>query len=308
MTGTTTRSRGGSAGKKKPRSIKNEAGSKSPKGKTGARRAVADPRIEARRRQVAKTEGRKRLRLLIALSVITLGSIGSMVLLQSSWLDVDEVIVVGHERTDPEAVRSISGIVLATPLVDLDLDASARAVLALPWVATATVDRGWNGTVTVSVTERVAAIALPTARPETDGFMLVDAAGRQLGAVAVRPDWAHVITGVVASGVPGQPAPTEVHGVIRLLSLMTPDQLAGVASISVVERNLVLDLVEGGIVDLGNESGLSEKLVSYDTIRASVDLRCLHRIDLRVHTAPAITRISATGETGQALSDLVNCT
>jgi cell division protein FtsQ len=281
---------------------------RSPKGKAGGRRPVTDPRIEARRREVAKTEGKKRLRLLVALSVITLGSIGSLLLLQSSWLDVDEIVVVGHEHTDPEAVRSVSGIVVGAPLVDLDLSASERAIEALPWVATATVSREWNGTVTVSVTERVAAIALPTARPDTDGFMLVDAAGRQLGPIPDRPAWASPINGLVASGVPGQPAPTEVHGVIRLLSLMTPDQLSGVSSISVVERNLVLDLLEGGTVDLGNESGLNEKLVSYDTIRAAVDLRCLHRIDLRVHTAPAITRISATGETGQALSDLVNCT
>lgn len=281
---------------------------RSPKGKAGGRRPVTDPRIEARRREVAKTEGKKRLRLLVVLSVITLGSIGSLLLLQSSWLDVDEIVVVGHEHTDPEAVRSVSGIVVGAPLVDLDLSASERAIEALPWVATATVSREWNGTVTVSVTERVAAIALPTARPDTDGFMLVDAAGRQLGPIPDRPAWASPINGLVASGVPGQPAPTEVHGVIRLLSLMTPDQLSGVSSISVVERNLVLDLLEGGTVDLGNESGLNEKLVSYDTIRAAVDLRCLHRIDLRVHTAPAITRISATGETGQALSDLVNCT
>ncbi len=307
MTRTTTRPPGRSAAIKKTGTQKKAAVSSS-KRKSAARRPTADPRIEARRRQVAKTEGKKRLRLLIALSVITLGSIGSLVLLQSSWLDIEEVLVVGGERTDPGAVRSASGIVLATPLVDLDLVASAEAVEALPWVATATVSREWNGTVTVSITERVAAIALPTVDPATNGFMLVDVAGRQLGSVAERPDWAHIINGLAANGVPGQPAPTEVHGVIRLLSLMTPDQLGGVVSVSVVERNLVLDLTDGGLVDLGNDSGLTEKLVSYDTIRASVDLRCLHRIDLRVPTAPAITRISATGETDQALSDLVNCT
>ncbi len=269
-----------------------------------ARRSAADPRIEARRRDVARSEGRKRLRLLIALSLITLVSIGCLVLLQSSWLDIDEVVVVGGDRTDPDVVRSASGIAVATPLVDLDLMASRVAVEALPWVATAEVAKKWNGTVTITLTERIPVLALPTG----EGFVLVDAGGRQLAPLPERPDWSHVVNGVVASGVPGQPAPTEVHGVIRLLGLLTADQLAEIESVSVIDRRLVLDRVDGSLVDLGNDSGLSEKLVSYDTIRAEVDLRCVHRIDLRVPAAPAITRISATGETRQALSDLSNCT
>lgn len=269
------------------------------------KKSSADPRIEARRREVARDEGRKRLKLLIALAVITLLSIGALVGLQSSWLDVDEVVVMGGERTAPDQVRAASGIVVGTPLVDLDLDEAADAVETLPWVASATITRTWDGTVTAEVTERTPAIALPV----TEGaFMLIDAAGRQLGPVDQRPDWAHVINGLEASGVAGQPAPTEIHGVIRLLGLLTPEQMTGIESISVVDSNLVLDLVEGGTVDLGAPSGLADKLVSYDTIRTAVDLRCLHRIDLRVHTAPAITRISATGETGKALSDMATCT
>ena len=269
------------------------------------RKASADPRIEARRREVARDEGRKRLKLLIALALITLLSIGALVGLQSSWLDVDEVVVVGGERTSAEQVRAASGVIVGTPLVDLDLAASAESIETLPWVASAVVTRTWGGTVTAEITERTPAVALPLA---TGGFMLIDGAGRQLGPVEQRPDWAHVINGLVASGVAGQPAPSEIHGVIRLLGLLTPDQMAGLASVSVADGNLMLDLVQGGTVDLGAPSGLADKLVSYDTLRAAVDLRCLHRIDLRVHTAPAITRISATGETGKALSDMATCT
>lgn len=242
--------------------------------------------------------------MLIALATITLVSIGCLVALQSSWLDIDEVLVVGADQTDPDDVRSASGIVVGSPLVDLDFAATVEAVEALPWVATAEVTRRWDGTVTIGLTERVPALVLPS----PDGFMLVDASGRQLGPVPTRPDWASLIEGLVASGVAGQPAPTEVHGVIRLLGLLTPAQLADIESVSVVDRRLVLNLTSGGEVDLGNDSGLPEKLVSYDTIRASVDLRCLHRIDLRVPTAPAVTRVNASGETGQALSDLSNCT
>ncbi len=268
------------------------------------KKPAADPRIEARRRDVARHEGRKRLKLLVALSGITLLSIGALVALQSSWLDIDEVVVVGAVRTPVDQVRSASGIVIGTPLVDLDLVASAEAIEALPWVATASVGRTWDGTVTAEITERTPVIALATA---DGGFMLIDSAGRQLGPIGQRPDWAHVIEGLEASGVAGQPAPTEVHGVIRLISLLTPEQMTGISSVTIDNGNLHLDLAEGGVVDLGNDSGLVDKLVSYDTIRASVDLRCLFRIDLRVHTAPAITRLSATGETGRALSDMATC-
>lgn len=254
---------------------------------------------------MARDEGRKRLRLLIALSLITLLSIGALVALQSEWLDVDEIAVSGAERVLPDDVRSASAIELGSPLVDVDLEAAAAAVERLPWVATAAVERSWDGTVTVAVTEREPAIALPA----SDGsFMLVDGTGRQLGPVAALPTWSHVVNGLVVSGVPGQPAPTEIHGVLRLLGMITHDQMGAIASVSVVDGRLLLDLVDGGVVDLGSDSGLAEKLVSYDTIRASVDLRCLHRIDLRVPEAPAITRATATGETGRALSDMVSCT
>lgn len=272
---------------------------------TKKRAAAPDPRIQARRVEVARHEGRKRLRLVIALAGITLLCIGSLVALQSSWLDINEVVVVGGERTPTDQVRSASGIIVGSPLVDLDMAASAEAIEALPWVATAEVTRTWDGTVTAVITERVPAIALPNTN---GGFMLIDSAGRQLGPTDQRPDWSHVITGLEVSGIAGQPAPTEVHGVIRLLGLLSPEQMSGISSVSVEDGNLHLDLAQGGIVDLGNDSGLAEKLVSYDTLRASVDLRCLHRIDLRVHTAPAITRLSATGETGRALSDMATCT
>lgn len=241
----------------------------------------------------------------MALSAITLLSIGALVALQSSWLDIDEVVVVGGERTSADQVRSASGILVATPLVDLDMEASAEAIEALPWVATAVVTRTWSGTVTAEITERQPAIALPSAR---GGFMLIDSGGRQLGATDQRPEWAHVINGIEASGIAGQPAPTDVHGVIRLLGLLTTEQMGTITSVTVDNGALVLDLVQGGVVDLGNDSGLVDKLISFDTLRASVDLRCLHRIDLRVHTAPAITRMSATGETGRALSDMTTCT
>lgn len=272
---------------------------------TTSKKPVADPRIEARRLKVARDEGRKRLRLVAALAVITLASIGALVLLQSQWLDIDDIAVVGGEQTSAEEVRAASAIEIGTPLVDLDMAASAVAVQQLPWVASASVTRSWDGTVTIEITERVAVVALPAARGD---FMLIDAGGRQLGSVDQRPAWAHIINGLTASGVAGQPAPTEVHGVIRLLSLLTPEQFNGITSVTVSDGNLILDLAQGGVVDLGNDSGLADKLVSYDTIRASVDLRCLHRIDLRVHTAPAITRVLETGETGRALSDMATCT
>lgn len=243
--------------------------------------------------------------MLIALSLITLAAIGALVLLDSSYFDVDEVVVVGGEHTSHDAVREASGVEIGTPLVDLDPGAAVAGVQRLPWVATTEIVREWNGTITITITERTPVLALPS---ETGGFVLVDVTGRQLDLVAERPPWSHIVNGLVTSGVPGQPSPTEIHGVIRLLGLLTADQMEGIESISVVDSNLVLDLRAGGIVDLGNDSGLADKLVSYDTLRASVDLRCLHRIDLRVPSAPAITRISATGETGRALSDMTNCT
>ena len=272
------------------------------------RGASVEPRLAERRRDIKRSEGRRRLHTLIALCLITLLAVGALAFLQSSMMDVDDVVVEGAQHTSEQQVVAASGLVLGDPLVDVDAAEIASGVASLPWVASVEVVREWHGTITLAVTERLPAIAVPLAGATGNQHMLVDATGRQLELVDERPYGYMPIAGLFVSGEPGQPAPSEAHGVIRLLSLLAPERQQEIDQIVVDDRNLYLDLAQQGRVRLGSESGLSEKLVSLDTILATVDLRCLWEIDVRVHTAPAVTRLRADGVAKAPLTDLSTCT
>ncbi|MFT7600305.1 MAG: cell division septal protein FtsQ [Acidimicrobiales bacterium] len=262
-----------------------------------------DPRISARRIEVKRTEGRRRLRTLVALAAVTLGVIATIGLLNSSMLDVDGIEVAGATHTAAEDIERATAIELGLPLVDVDLGAAEHGVERLPWILDARVDRRWTGTILVEVTERepVSAIATET------GFALVDSSGRQLEIVDERPPGYMPIAGIVASGSLGQPAPPSAQAVLRLLAELGPQREVEVAQIIIDEGTLYLDLRSGGRVNVGDDTALVDKMVSLDTIMTNVDLRCLWEIDVRVPSAPAVTRLDASGNPRATLTNLADC-
>ncbi len=267
-------------------------------------RAV-DPRLRARRIEVQRHEGRRRLRALVGLAVVTVVAGGAVVVSQSSLADVDAVVVEGAHLSDPSSVVEASGIEIGDPLIDLDADAVVAEVEALPWVLGASVERQMNGDVVVTIEERTPRVVLST---EDGGFVVVDAFGRQLERVAGRAPEYLPVAGIVASGVVGQPAPPETRAVVSVLDHLTPPVAAVVTQIMVDEGTLYLELTPAGRVKLGDDSSLDAKIVSLETMLAHADLRCLFEIDVRVPSAPALTRSSATGDPRATLTDLAECT
>lgn len=272
--------------------------------KSSGRRSTVDPRIAARRSEVERVEGRRRLRTIVWLFAVSIAAIGLLVLLDSSLMDVNEVAVVGAEQTTIDEVRAVDGIEPGDPLVELDLAGAATKVEQLAWVDTASIERRWNGTVTISIAERRPVLAVDTAT----GLMLVDATGRQLAPTAVLPEGFMPISGVQASGIPGALVPPPGQTVVQLLESLSPEMRSAVTAVAIEDDGLVLDLAAGGRVRLGDSSGLDDKLVSLETMLTRVDLRCLEAIDLRVASAPALTRIDATGAPAAQLADLSTCT
>lgn len=262
-----------------------------------------EPRLAKRRVEIKRDEGRRRLRTLLALTVVTLATIGAIALVNSSWLDVDEITVIGAEKTDPEAAEVATGILPGDPLLDIDFETATRSVEQLPWVLQAGIRRSWDGTVSVELVEREPATVLNTA----DGFVLIDQSGRQLEVVETRPPGYLPIAGITAEGDVGQPAPPEAQAVLRLVTKLDPLLEAEVSQVVIDEGVLYLDLSSGGRVKLGDDSALDEKLVSLETILSNVDLRCLWEINVLVPSAPAVTRIDAEGNPRATLTDLANC-
>lgn len=69
-------------------------------------------------------------------------------------LELKQVYVEGHARTDKDQVAQIMNVSLGMPMLDIDLDEARERVLTLPWVKTAVVERRLPSYLVVKITER----------------------------------------------------------------------------------------------------------------------------------------------------------
>jgi cell division protein FtsQ len=271
----------------------------------GAGSTGLDPRIRARRIAVRRQEGRRRLRLLLALVAVAALVGLAFAAAHSALFDVDELVVTGNDRTGADDVLAASGLELGEPLLFLDVDGASAAIGRLPWVGSAQVRRSIGGTVTIEVTEREPAATLST----TDGgWVVVDGEGRQLERVDTPGPGQLLLRGVEASGVVGTPVGPGPQGVLQVLDALTPPVREAVSGIGLDGTELFLELAAGGRVRLGDTTDLDPKLASLETMLARVDLHCLGELDLGVPSAPALTRRPPADAGAQApLSDPTSC-
>ena len=267
-------------------------------------RAAMDPRLRARRAEVARAEGRRRLRIVIALSVVTVGVIAGFWAVDSPLFDVDEIAVVGNDRVEADHLREVAGIVPGTPLLDVDLQGAADRVAALPWVASVAVERSIGGEVAIVVVERTPGPVLP---PADGGWVLVDDSGRQLERVEARPVGSIPVAGIGLDGRLGQPVDADAQRVLRVLGGLSVAAAEATSQVILDQGTIFLTLSDGGRVRLGDHTGLETKMVALETMLDRVDLRCLHEIDLRVASAPSLTRRNAGTDPHQPVTDLETC-
>src|SRR5690606_31895162 len=104
---------------------------------------LIDPRLRDRRIEVARTQGRRRLRRVLIFAVIAALIAGAFAITRSPLLDVDRIDVRGVDDATAAEVRSVLDVPLGTPLVSVDPAALADRVEVLPWVGAATVERSW---------------------------------------------------------------------------------------------------------------------------------------------------------------------
>ena len=134
----------------------------------------AGPRRAAKAR-ADRSARRSRRRRRLGQGLLLLVPLGGLawVLLGSSWLAVDRVVVSGLSRLSEEQVRAAVDVEPGTPLARVDTGDVAEAVRGLPPVASVEVERSWPGTLRVAVRERTVAAGV-----ERDGeVVLVDADG-----------------------------------------------------------------------------------------------------------------------------------
>ena len=246
-----------------------------------------DPRIRQRLIEVRRSEGRRRLRVLLTLGGLVLFGVTSWGLTRSPLLDVDHLRVDGAIQTPAAQVLAVAGLRPGMAMTDVAAGAAARRIRALPWVRAVHVERRWPSTVTVHVLERVPVAAAPA----TGGVALVDRQGRVLAVTAAPPPDRPMLTGLPPAGAPGSMLAGRVAELLAVAQALPPAVVPRVAGVAAAAGGEVeLRLRPQGVVKLGAPEQLPEKMVAIQTVLAQVDLSRLAVLDVRVPASPAITR------------------
>lgn len=256
-----------------------------------------DPRIRARLMAVQYAAARRRRRWVIALASVALVLAAAIGVSRSPILAVHHVRLTGAGHTTTAEVLSATGLNREPLMIGLGLGRVRAELEALPWVATAGVQRRWPTTVVIRLTERVPVAVVPDA---AGGSALLDPTGRVLAVGADLGSDVPTISGLMPAGAPGSFLP-QAAGVADALVLATALPAVESASpseikdIEVAGGTLDLKLSGGAMVTFGTAADLDAKLLALHTVLQRVDLKGIARIDLRLPSAPVLTHATQGG-------------
>ena len=285
------------------------------------------PKFRERRAEVEDQTQRSRQRRLIVLAgLIALGLLG-WAATQSALLDVDEVRIVGAERTSAAYLRNVAGVELGTPVLGMDTNTIEERLALLPEVAAVTVASNWGGLVTVEITERLLVARIESADgtaviggdglvleiieriPLGGGTGLSDAGLSDAGLsntgltnpdevgdpVPLEPlppeiDVLPEIAGAMFSTDRGRQIPDVLDDALRVAAVIPADISSVTDRIEITVDSLVLRVVGGGDIALGDARDLDAKFDAVRAFLAQVDLSCLDTLNVRAPSVPVIRR------------------
>ncbi len=251
---------------------------------TVATRPGLDPRIRARRIEVRRGAGRRRLRRLTWLAVVAGLVLVAVGMTQTPVLAVHKIEIDGTAHLTPAQIRRAAGLRAGNPMIAVSSAAITHRLEALPWVAKATVRRHWPGTITVLITERQ-----PVGQVQAgSNWLVVDRAGRVL---EVRPTPAAQLAPIAWSGPrAGLGTTITVSAPALWLSAAIPvDLRASVVAVFQDAQGLGVRLKDGATIRVGSVSALRDKLVAAATVLTSKTAKCADVIDVEIPNAPTLT-------------------
>jgi cell division protein FtsQ len=246
-----------------------------------------DPRIRERRVAVARDAGRRRLRILAIVGGAFGLVAGAYGITRTPLFDVDHVRVEGAAQTGTPQLLEASGLAGHPQLADVKPPAVVAKLERLPWVQEAQVVRHWPGTVEVKVVERIPMATLPAAG---GGWALVDDTGRVLGVTPTPLDGLVQLASAPAPP-PGDEVPPATLGGLTLLDALPPSLSERVNGLTIADDG-VIDVHAVGlpVIHFGPPTSVRAKLVALTTLVARTNLKGATAIDVRVPTAPVLTR------------------
>ena len=246
-----------------------------------------DPRIRERRVAVLRDAGRRRLRLLaigaggVALVGLAYGTT------RSPLLDVDEVRLLGAAHTTQEQIEEAGRLGGGPQLADVKPAVVVARLERLPWVQDAKVVRHWPSTVEVTLVERTPLATVPAA---AGGWALVDGTGRVLE-VTPEPASGMVQVNAAAAPAPGEHVRPVTVGALGVLDALPPSLSERVNGLTVAEDGTIdVHAVGLPLIHFGRPTAVRAKLVALTTLVARTNLKGATAIDVRVPTAPVLTR------------------
>jgi cell division protein FtsQ len=258
-----------------------------------------DPRIRARRLDVLRAEGRRRLRLGLALAAVVLVVAAAYGVTRSPLLSVSDIRVTGAERTDPADLEAVLASVRGSSMVWIDLDGLRQRLEALPWVKRASVVRSWPRGLDIDLGERrpVAIYA-----GDDGAWRVLDADGRVVVTSTGRPVGFPEIIGDATAVDRGQVVPDRLAAAAALAAVLPPELSPTLAAIRLDPvSGLVLELVPKSYVVIGTADDLRGKLLRALTVLDRCPAGSFQVMDAQVSpvtlspasACPALTRAGA---------------
>lgn len=123
-----------------------------------------DPRIVARRSQVAEGHAKSDLRrvLLLALAAAMIG--GTIWLLTSPYMSVQDIVTYGADNSNVAGILAREGVMEGRPLIAIRAGSVAERLEEDPWIAEAAVELVFPNLVEVTVAERTGAAWIDVGR------------------------------------------------------------------------------------------------------------------------------------------------
>jgi cell division septal protein FtsQ len=247
-----------------------------------------DPRISARRTEVSRQLGRRRLRLAGIVATVAVLVFGVWCLLHSSMFSARAVSVVGETHETAAQVEAAAGLAGHPALLDINAGAADKGIERLPWVRSATVAVHWPDGVRVVVSERVATLVMAAtagtwAELDTDGRVLAD--------VATRPPGLIEVTGPQPPGAPGTALGAADQLGLRIAATLPPSFRAQVTEVKAVSADFVqLAMTTPILVDIGDATQLHAK---YEDVSAALAGATLHDGDIIDVSVPGAMTVTA---------------